>query len=214
MPSKHRPPSWYISGMRGHGKSELIAGLMAEWHSRRIASWLCDPMMEHPVPLGGRRYRPQLDQLDSAGMDADGPMHELGGEMARDAWLRPASERHRAVVLVYDDTNMVIRAGRQGPPHLNLVVHEGRHRNIGFCFSIRRPAETPRDYSSEAGHRAVFRCKEAIDVDVLRRMGVPDGTDRLGIGEFYHQGHGAYSEWHLHRGWMDPDGRLHACLAE
>jgi hypothetical protein len=82
---------------------------------------------------------------------------------------------------------------------------------VGFAFCIRRPAETPRDFSSEAAHRAVFRTKEQIDVDTLRRMGVPAGTADLKVGQFWHQGPGGGS-WHMHNGWMDVNGNLFECL--
>lgn len=223
MPSAHQPPSWYISGMRGYGKSDLVSGLHAHWYSQGFSVWCFDPMREHTCPLGGKLYRPVAAKIDSEGFDGDGPLAPEGNVMARDLWLR---KDRKTAVASYDDVNLLI-VGRTGPSHVNLIIHEGRHRNIGFCFTVRRPAETPRDYSSEANHRVAFRHKEVIDVDALHKMGVPHGKmldemkkeelygrelPHMDRGEFWHSGMGVHSKWHFHTSWMMPNGQIYPCM--
>lgn len=208
--SHYRPHTEFVTGSRGCGKSTLTRARIANLSARGVSVWVIDPMLEHSLPIGGRRIRPNAALLDSEGMTADGPLYDLTDDVFREAWLR--KDRTRPVVVVCDDLNLAVKRGQQGPPFLNLCVMEGRHRNVGFVMCVRRPAEVPRNYSSQADHWAVFRTRELIDQQALYQQGVPKAhaLAAFPVGYFLHQG--PVGDWHAHYAALDSKGRLAECM--
>lgn len=211
------PPSWFIAGQRGSGKSGLTLALCAHWRARGLWLGIVDPVHEHPLPKHGRRYRLPTKIQSLVDRYPDGPpLWDLADMACRDALLR--AEQSREAVVVLDDANMVCAgaAPDDAPPNLKLAVHEGRHARCGYLVAVRRAAEVPVWVRSEATHRALFNMTEDSDVAVARRMGA-HGVENLGRGHFLHRVMGRqpgdpWGRWHLHTDALDARGNLRPCL--
>lgn len=215
------PPSWFICGQRGTGKSTLTAALLSVWDGR-LALWVIDPCREHAVPSRGRRVRLPLSvwsRVDVAQTEAGKQLwQDTVNDQARALWDR--ADRSREAVMVLDDANACVLRGAQGPEAFTTCcVHEGRHAGIGFLVCCRRPSELPRDWSANAAHRAVFFQDEPGDLDYCRRLGIPEAArtvPALKRGQFWHRGPG--QPWHMHGpgldvpGVLDRHGALFPCL--
>lgn len=214
MSAHSLPPAVALLGARGAGKSTLLAALMAVWQKDHDV-WVIDPCREHAPPLSGRRVRLPLAlwaRTDSDTQEAGKAMwRETVDEQARAAWLRTTT---RDVVVVLDDANACVLKGQQGPEAFTTcVVHEGRHRGIGFAVACRRPSEIPRDWTANAAHRFVFYLDEPRDLSYAASLGhglAPNAVAALKRGQFFHKGPG--HGWHRHDGVIDADGRLFPCL--
>lgn len=212
MSAHHTPPTWFILGQRGSGKSTLMHALCAHWRARRCTLFVVDPVRDFSVPPApGARYRVPL-AVDAVSGPAPGwDALAMGAE---DCAKR--ADQRRPGILVVDDLNRCAQGPhpQSGVPEAaRFLVHEGRHVNAGYCVSVRLPGEVPNFWRSEATHRAVFLLTEPGPLAYCRDMGLqPRDVDSLPRGAFWHRAGGG--AWHRHDSAIDAAGQLMACLRD
>lgn len=202
MTAHAQSPSWFVSGVRGSGKSSLVSALTQAHCVRGRTAYLLDPMAEYGNLPRTWRFRPPVDAY---GVD-DGPLYGYLQAVALHAW-----HGHGPRMLVADECNLAVRKGQQGPPAVNLIAHHGRHRDTGLILVTRQPAECPRSWTSQSVHRAVFHMSEPTNLAYCKRIGLePEHVQALPRGAFFHfePGHG----WHRHDDFVSAGGRLMSCM--
>lgn len=65
------------------------------------------------------------------------------------------------------------------PPGLDYLINQGRHVQVSLVCTSRRPAQIPRELTSQAHQFYVFKNTEPGDLDYLRPYLGKSATDRL-----------------------------------
>lgn len=107
----------------------------------------------------------------------------------------PGLDRHFAAVtqiviacgrLIYaiDEIDRFTSAG-YAPPGLDYLINQGRHVQVSMVCSSRRPAQIPRELTSQAHLFYVFKNTEPGDLDYLKPYLGKEAIDRLpGLGDY------------------------------
>lgn len=166
-----------VIGKKGSGKTALLRKLTYRVHASRptpLIFWH-DPN-EQIRDAGARVFQsvaaarsyierhqavPSLSLFRGRGVDVD----ELA-QLALDV---------RDVVLVIDELDRACTAKKWKSPHVERIVHEGRHERVSLFGSFRRTANVHEDIVSQADYVFIFRhsLSNPWDLDnIKRRFGV------------------------------------------
>lgn len=195
-----RTPDGYrslvILGQSGSGKSTAVDVVVSTYGRFRPRGWapgyvfLVDPKGEHVAPRTGVHVVGSYRDIDGS---------EAPYQAVVDRWSETAMARGNCF-LCADEMDLAVpgdgrRCGR-GP--LRVAMH-GRGRGVSYCWVARRPAELPRNLTSQATELLVFRLSEPADLAYVRARGLDDDVVRsLHVGQFLHQRAGQLAHLHEH----------------
>jgi hypothetical protein len=93
------------------------------------------------------------------------------------------------MIYAVDEIDRVTSAG-YAPPGLDYLINQGRHVQVSLECSSRRPAQVPRELTSQAHRFVIFKMTEPADLDYLEKYIGKDARNRLPALHDYH-----FLEW-------------------
>lgn len=158
-----------VLGKSGSGKTTLTRSLIGEM--RRVV--IIDPMDQFP---------------DAPALTVSGLHHEIATLPLRQDYRArliitgvPAFDYVARLVLWRGDLTLLVDEVDifASSPMLREIVMRGRHARVNLIATSRRPAEVPRDLTSQASELYSFRQAEPRDLDYLRKYFGSSVTDQL-----------------------------------
>lgn len=82
------------------------------------------------------------------------------------------------MIYAIDEIDRVTSAG-YSPPGLDYLINQGRHVQVSLECSSRRPAQVPRELTSQSHRFVIFKMTEPADLDYLEKYIGKDARNRL-----------------------------------
>lgn len=184
-PRRHDAPVVVVLGRRGSGKTTLVKSRLDAF-SRVL---IVDPEHEYTgetyTDLGAlwadvrgastfrAVYRPTRGVVSDVEIAAVDILAQIALEVGN-------------VLLVIDEADRYVVAGKNLSPYLRLCVDQGRHRGVGICAIARRPARLSKDLIENASALFLFHTHGAHSRAYLADIIEGDAADlsKLRTGEY------------------------------
>lgn len=166
-PRRHDQPIGVILGRRGSGKTTLAKELIDrfpevaimdpnhEYDGRAFTAldeFYRDPWGPHSVV-----FRPKI------GLPKDVLLEEF------DIFCQILWERGRRLVVI-DEADRFASRGKESTPFFQMLVNQGRHRELAILAIARRAAQLPKELIENASHLYLFHIHGAHSINYLQSI--------------------------------------------